>query len=108
MTLRRLVTLRQALSDKHYFGGQLAGESWRVWRSLMYAIMGEPLEPDELSDFEMVTGPISARRAFFPKISTICPSLASKAPRRKGRGGICLLTPMIGARRLHGDRRRPG
>jgi len=54
--MKRLVTLRQALSDERFFGGQLAGESWAAWRPLMYAIMGEPLEPGELAVFERLTG----------------------------------------------------
>lgn len=53
--MNKIVTLRQALSDNQYFGEQLAGESWAAWRPLMYAIMGEPLEPDELAIFERLT-----------------------------------------------------
>ena len=48
--MRKIVTLRQALTDTAYFGGQLSGDSWARWRVLLLAILGEPLEPDELVD----------------------------------------------------------
>lgn len=51
-----IVSLRQALTDPDYFGDQLAGDSWSAWRPLMLAIMGEPLEPEELAVFERLTG----------------------------------------------------
>jgi hypothetical protein len=53
--MRKIVTLRQALDDKQYFGGQLDGPSWAPWRSLLLAIMGEELTSDELVMFTMLT-----------------------------------------------------
>jgi hypothetical protein len=38
--MKKIVTLRQALSDPQYFGGQLDGDSWALWRALLLAIMG--------------------------------------------------------------------
>jgi hypothetical protein len=40
-------TLRRALSDRNLLGGVLAGDSWRAWRVLLIAAMGEPLTEDE-------------------------------------------------------------
>jgi hypothetical protein len=53
--MKKIVTLRQALSDDQYFGAQLAGPSWAPWRALLLAIMGEPLTPDELTLFTSLT-----------------------------------------------------
>jgi hypothetical protein len=54
--MKKIVTLRQALDDRQYFGGQLVGESWAPWRSLLLAIMGEELSPGELTLFQALTG----------------------------------------------------
>jgi hypothetical protein len=54
--MKKIITLRQALDDKQYFGGQLEGESWAPWRALLLAIMGEELTPDELTIFTTLTG----------------------------------------------------
>jgi hypothetical protein len=37
------VTLRSALADKNLLGGSLPGPTWRNWRILLIAAMGEPL-----------------------------------------------------------------
>jgi hypothetical protein len=58
--VKKIVTLRQALDDPQYFGGQIAGPSWAPWRSLLLAIMGEPLTPDELATFTSLTGRLQA------------------------------------------------
>jgi hypothetical protein len=58
--MKKIVTLRQALTDKQYFGRQLEGESWAPWRSLLLAIMGEELTPDELILFTALTGRLRA------------------------------------------------
>jgi hypothetical protein len=44
--------MREALSDPDYFGSLLAGDSWRSWRVLLIAIMGEP----ERAIFRDLTG----------------------------------------------------
>jgi hypothetical protein len=41
--LRKLVTMREALSSDGYFGRLLGGGSWRSWRALLVAIVGEEL-----------------------------------------------------------------
>jgi hypothetical protein len=56
----KLVTLRQALTDPSYYGLQLSDQSWLRWRVLLLAIMGEPLEPEELPLFQGLTGRPSA------------------------------------------------
>jgi hypothetical protein len=58
--MKKIITLRQALSDPQYFGGQLDGDSWAPWRALLLAIMGEELTPDELTIFTAVTNRQSA------------------------------------------------
>jgi len=54
--MRKIVTLRQALADPAYFGGQLSGDSWMRWRVLLLAILGEPLDAAELLAFSELTG----------------------------------------------------
>ena len=54
--MRKIVTLRQALTDTAYFGEQLSGDSWARWRVLLLAILGELLEPAELAIFTELTG----------------------------------------------------
>jgi hypothetical protein len=54
--MRKIVTLRQALTDSAYFGGQLSGDSWLRWRVLLLAILGEPLDEAELFAFCELTG----------------------------------------------------
>jgi methylase of polypeptide subunit release factors len=54
--LRTLVSMREALSDPGYFGSVLAGPTWDAWRVLLIAIMGEPLNVEELATFALLTG----------------------------------------------------
>ena len=56
MKLRKLVSMREALEDPAYFGGLLPGESWRPWRVLLIAIVGEALTDEERITFESLTG----------------------------------------------------
>jgi hypothetical protein len=44
-------TLRKALADPQLLGGALTGDSWRAWKVLMIAAMGEPLTIAERSVF---------------------------------------------------------
>src|ERR1019366_1154038 len=48
--------IRKALTDKKLFGGVLAGNSWRAWRILLIAAMGEALTDDERETFTKLTG----------------------------------------------------
>jgi hypothetical protein len=43
----RRISLRQALADPALLGGVLEGESWKPWRTLLIAAMGEDLTQDE-------------------------------------------------------------
>ena len=54
--MRPSVPLRKALSDPQLLGGVLAGDSWRSWRCLMIAAMGEALSPAERAIFTSLTG----------------------------------------------------
>ena len=54
--MRTLVSMREALSDPAYFGSVLAGPTWDAWRVLLIAIMGEPLDAEELATFTSLTG----------------------------------------------------
>ena len=49
-------TIRKTLTDKKLFGGVLAGPSWRTWRILLIAAMGEALTDDERETFTKLTG----------------------------------------------------
>ena len=50
------VTMRQALSDPALLGKVLAGDTWRAWRVLLIALMGEALTNDERVIFKGLTG----------------------------------------------------
>jgi hypothetical protein len=49
-------TLRRALSDRALLGSALAGDTWRSWRVLLVASMGEALDDDERALFKQLTG----------------------------------------------------
>jgi hypothetical protein len=49
------VSLREALDDPALLGGVLAGNSWRAWRVLLIAAMGEELTGDERVIFHELT-----------------------------------------------------
>ena len=50
------VTLRQALTDPLLLGNVISGDSWKPWRSLLLASMGEALLDDERAVFTRLTG----------------------------------------------------
>ncbi|MDT2022817.1 hypothetical protein [Methylocella sp. CPCC 101449] len=50
------VTMREALADPNLLGAAIPGDSWKVWRTLLIAMMGEALTDDERVIFEAVTG----------------------------------------------------
>ena len=50
------VPLREALSDPNLLGTAIAGDSWRSWRALLIAAMGEELSADEREIFTQLTG----------------------------------------------------
>src|SRR6266545_1279372 len=54
--MRASVTLREALNDPALLGGTLSGDSWKAWRVLLIASMGEPLTSDERELFQQLTG----------------------------------------------------
>lgn len=54
--MRPLISLREALDDPALLGGAIAGDSWRPWRTLLIAAMGEPLDDDERAVFTALTG----------------------------------------------------
>ena len=51
-----VVTMRKALSDAGLLKHVIAGDSWRTWRILLIAAMGEQLTEDEREIFTRVTG----------------------------------------------------
>jgi hypothetical protein len=54
--MRKLVSMRAALSDDELLGKALKGDSWSAWRTLLIAAMGEPLLDDERPIFAELTG----------------------------------------------------
>jgi hypothetical protein len=73
-------TLRRALSDRNLLGGVLAGDSWRAWRVLLIAAMGEPLTEDERTLFaELIVrrSRYSASRSLLASLAVVA---ASHAP----------------------------
>ena len=56
MSLCKLILMRQALDSPAYFAGLLDGDSWRAWRVILIAIVGEELTEDERIVFKDLTG----------------------------------------------------
>ena len=54
--MRPTVTMRRALSDPQLLGCVLPGDSWAAWRTMLIAIMGEPLTDEEAVLFRRLTG----------------------------------------------------
>ena len=54
--MRPTISLRKALSDPNLLGRALAGGSWRAWRILLIAAMGEALTDEERETFKELTG----------------------------------------------------
>jgi hypothetical protein len=50
------ISLREALSDPGLLGNILAGDSWKAWRVILIAAMGEELTDDERPIFTALTG----------------------------------------------------
>jgi hypothetical protein len=56
MKLKKLISIREALSSPDYFGRLLDGPSWAAWCVLLIAICGEELTEDERVVFRTLTG----------------------------------------------------
>ena len=54
--MKALVPIREALTDPDLLGLAIPGESWRPWRTLLIAAMGEPLNDDERAILLGLTG----------------------------------------------------
>jgi hypothetical protein len=54
--MKPTVTIRKAFSDPKLLGSLLGGASWRAWRVLLIAAMGEALDDDERALFKQITG----------------------------------------------------
>ena len=54
--MRPQVTLRRRSQDPHLLGNAMPGDSWRSWRVLLIASMGEELSEDERIIFKQLTG----------------------------------------------------
>jgi hypothetical protein len=50
------ISMRAALSDMQLLGSVLCGDSWRAWKILLVALMGERLEESERAVFRELTG----------------------------------------------------
>jgi hypothetical protein len=54
--MKPTVSMRKSLEDPKLLGNALRGDSWRAWRTLLIAAMGEPLTDDERVLFTTLTG----------------------------------------------------
>jgi hypothetical protein len=50
------IPLRQAITDANLLGNALVGDSWRAWRTMLIAAMGEELTNEERAIFTKLTG----------------------------------------------------
>jgi hypothetical protein len=84
------ISLRKALNDSNLLGNVLVEDSWRAWRILLVAAMGEPLFTAEREDFRVLTG-----RAQEP--GTRVEELIAVVGRRGGKTrGISVLATYLG------------
>ena len=54
--MKPTTSLRKALNDKQLLGHVLSGDSWKTWRILLIAAMGEGLTEAERAVFKAITG----------------------------------------------------
>jgi hypothetical protein len=54
--MKRLYTMRQALADKALVADAMPGETWKAWRVLLIAAVGERLTKAERLIFKRFTG----------------------------------------------------
>lgn len=54
--MRAKVSMREALADPALLGGAIPGPSWKPWRTLLIASMGEALTDDEREIYTAITG----------------------------------------------------
>lgn len=50
------MNIREAMLDPALFGEQFSGESWQAWRALLAGFYGLPLEAEELTHWQALTG----------------------------------------------------
>jgi hypothetical protein len=91
--MRPSITIRKALSDPKLLGNVLAGESWRAWRVLMIAAMGEPLTDDERETFTKLTG---REREPLARVEELCAVVGRRGGKSRAMatlaayiGGLC-------------------
>jgi len=53
--MRPSISLRKAFADPNLLGDALPGPTWRAWRVLLIAAMGEKLTNDERAIFTKLT-----------------------------------------------------
>jgi hypothetical protein len=95
--MRKLITLRHALTDDAWLGSVMGGASFRAMRILLISAMGEPLEPDELAVYTELTGRTVAPAAPVEELWVI-------AGRRAGKSlGIATLASYLAACCDHRD-----
>jgi hypothetical protein len=104
----RQISLREALSDDQLLGQSLRGKSWRRWRILLIAAMGEALTAEEREVFRELTGRdrepgvrceeligiIGRRGGKSLAVSVLAAYIAALVPHRNlvpGETGICLI-----------------
>jgi hypothetical protein len=54
--MRPLISMRRALAEPDLLGEAIPGDTWRSWRVMLIALLGEPLDEEELSIFAELTG----------------------------------------------------
>jgi hypothetical protein len=96
------VTLRKALADPNLLGHALEGDSWKSWRTLLIAGMGEPLDEGERELFTQLTGRDQESRQRVDQ-------LVSVVGRRGGKSRACsILACWIAGLCDHSDALVPG
>ena len=72
------ISLRQALADPALLGGVLDGQSWKPWRTLLIAAMGEDLTQDERPVFTTIATSAATTAANRRKVRTDRSALRAK------------------------------
>lgn len=85
------VSIRAALDDPQLLGSVLTGDSWRAWRTLLIASMGEALDDDEREIFTQLTG---RAREPMARVEELCAVVGRRGGKSRA---LAVLAAYIGA-----------
>jgi hypothetical protein len=100
--MKPLISLRTALGSDDLFRPLLGGDSWRAWRVMLIAAMGEALDDDELALFRSLTGRETAPTS---RVETLVGVIGRRGGKNRA---AAVLAAYIAALCDHSDKIAPG